>query len=95
VADRRLDSLQLLLLGTTVEFTYLVLQIPTGALADAFSRRFCVVTGLIILGAGFVLQGLSSSFQQLVFAQVVVGLGAASKMELKARGSPTSYRTTT
>jgi DHA3 family tetracycline resistance protein-like MFS transporter len=77
VTTGRLNPLQLLLLGTALELSYFVLQLPTGVLADMLSRRLCVLAGLFILGLGLVMQGLSPSFVNLVSAQVVLGLGFA------------------
>jgi MFS family permease len=65
------------LLGTSLELSYFLFQLPTGALADAVSRRLCVLVGLFILGLGLVIEGLSAAFANLVAAQVVLGLGYA------------------
>jgi MFS transporter, DHA3 family, tetracycline resistance protein len=77
VTSGRLNPLQLLLLGTSLELSYFVFQLPTGVLADLISRRLCVLTGLFILGLGLVLQSLSSSFANLIACQAVLGLGYA------------------
>ncbi len=77
VTSGRLNPLQLLLLGTALELTYFVLQLPTGVLADMVSRRLCVLAGLFIVGIALVMEGLSPSFGNLLGAQVVLGLGAA------------------
>src|ERR1700685_3437626 len=74
VTTGRLNPLQLVLLGTALELSYFLLQLPTGVLADMLSRRLCVLAGLFILGLGLVMQGLSPSFANLVTAQVVLGL---------------------
>ncbi len=77
VTDGHLNPLELVLIGTVIELTYFVFQLPTGVLADAYSKRFCVVLSWILCGAGFAMQGLSASFLNLALAQVVVGIGAA------------------
>jgi MFS transporter, DHA3 family, tetracycline resistance protein len=77
VTDGHLNPLQLVLLGTVIELTYFVCQLPTGILADLYSRRFCIVASWLLCGAGFAMQGMSASFLNLALAQVVVGLGAA------------------
>jgi MFS transporter, DHA3 family, tetracycline resistance protein len=77
VTSGRLNPLQLLLLGTALEASYFLLQLPTGVLADMVSRRLCVLAGLFIVGLALVMEGLSPSFANLVGAQVVLGLGAA------------------
>jgi MFS transporter, DHA3 family, tetracycline resistance protein len=77
VISGRLNPLQLLLLGTTLELSYFLLQLPTGMLADMVSRRLCVLAGLFIVGLALVMEGLSPSFGNLLGAQLVLGLGAA------------------
>ncbi len=77
VTSGRLNPLQLLLLGTALELSYFLLQLPTGVLADLVSRRLCVLAGLFIVGLALVMQGLSPAFANLLAAQLVLGLGAA------------------
>jgi MFS transporter, DHA3 family, tetracycline resistance protein len=77
VTSGRLNPLQLLLLGTSLELSYFLFQLPTGVLADLVSRRLCVLTGLFIIGLAQVMQSLSPSFANLMAAQAVLGLGAA------------------
>jgi DHA3 family tetracycline resistance protein-like MFS transporter len=72
-----LDPLRVLLIGTVLEATCLVLQLPTGVLADAYSRRATVVLGYGLWGAGFVVEGLFPSFWPIVLAQVIWGAGAS------------------
>ncbi|OLD49921.1 MAG: hypothetical protein AUI42_05700 [Actinobacteria bacterium 13_1_40CM_2_65_8] len=71
-----LDPLRLLLVGTVLELTCLVLQVPTGLLADAFSRRWAVAVGTALIGAGFVLEGMVPRFTAILIAQVIWGAGA-------------------
>jgi DHA3 family tetracycline resistance protein-like MFS transporter len=77
VTAGRLNPLQLLLLGTSLELSYFVFQLPTGVLADLLSRRLCVLTGLFIVGAAQVMASLSASFGNLIASWAVLGLGAA------------------
>jgi DHA3 family tetracycline resistance protein-like MFS transporter len=72
-----LNALGLILLGTMVEASYFVLQLPTGVLADVVSRRLCVIIGMFLTSAGFLMQGLSAAFVVLLLAQVPIGFGAA------------------
>jgi DHA3 family tetracycline resistance protein-like MFS transporter len=65
-----------LLVGTVLELTCLVLQVPTGLLADAFSRRWAVAAGTAFVGAGFVLEGMVPQFTAILIAQVIWGAGA-------------------
>ena len=71
-----LNPFQLLLLGTILEGTYLVFEIPTGVVADMISRRLSVVIGLIGSGAAFVLLGFAHSFGAAALSQVLWGIFA-------------------
>jgi MFS transporter, DHA3 family, tetracycline resistance protein len=77
VISGRLNPLQLLLLGTALELSYFLFQLPTGVLADLVSRRLCTLAGLFIVGLALIMESLSPAFANLIAAQVVLGLGAA------------------
>ena len=49
-----LDPLQLVLVGTTLEATAFLFEVPTGVVADVYSRRAAVVIGYVLIGVGFV-----------------------------------------
>src|SRR6516165_1923616 len=70
-----LNPLQLTLVGTTLEGSIALLQIPTGALADTFSRRWSVIIGVFLLGAGFLLEGAFTYFVTILLAQALWGAG--------------------
>lgn len=71
-----LNPLQLILVGTVLEATVFAFEIPTGVVADVYSRRLSVVIGLALTGIGFLLAGFIPLFGALLAAQVVGGLGA-------------------
>jgi MFS transporter, DHA3 family, tetracycline resistance protein len=75
ISNAHLGPLQLVLLGTAMELSILVFEIPTGIVADAVSRRRSVLIGTTLIGVAFVLTGLLPSFPALLGAQALVGLG--------------------
>jgi len=77
VTSGRLNPLELLLLGTGLELSYFIFQLPTGVLADLVSRRFFTLAGLFVVAIGMLMQSFSPAFPNLLAGQVVVGLGAA------------------
>jgi MFS transporter, DHA3 family, tetracycline resistance protein len=77
VTSGHLNALQLILLGTMLELSYFIVQLPTGILADIVSRRLCVIAGRFVVTAGFLLQGISAHFAVQLTAQIPVGFGAA------------------
>ncbi|MGE5251412.1 MAG: MFS transporter [Bacteroidota bacterium] len=70
-----LSPLQLVLVGTTVEASVFLFEVPTGVVADAYSRRLSIVIGYVIMGAGFLVEGLFPAFLPIVLAQILWGLG--------------------
>ena len=71
-----LDPLQLVLMGTILEATYLVFEVPTGVVADTVSRRLSVIVGLAGTGLAFVLLGFAGSFLVAALSQVLWGVFA-------------------
>jgi DHA3 family tetracycline resistance protein-like MFS transporter len=75
VRDAGLDPLQMVLVGTTLELTCFLFEIPTGIVADLYSRRRSIVIGFVLIGAGLLLQGLVPAFLAILAAQVLWGIG--------------------
>jgi DHA3 family tetracycline resistance protein-like MFS transporter len=73
----QMNPLQLVLVGTALEASYFAFQIPTGVLADMFSRKTAVVAGLCLVGLCFVVEGLVPLFGAIVLAEIVRGIGEA------------------
>ena len=70
-----LNPLQLVLVGTVLEITCFVCEVPTGVVADLRSRRLSIMIGFALIGLGFLLQGFSPTFVAVLGAQVLWGLG--------------------
>lgn len=70
-----LDPLQLVLVGTTLEISAFVFEIPTGVLADVYSRRLSTILGVLLTGLSFLIEGSFPVFSAVLIAQVVWGLG--------------------
>ena len=70
-----LDPLRLVLLGTALEVAVLICEVPTGVLADTYGRRRSVITGFLLMGSGFVLEGAVPTFAAVLAAQAVWGVG--------------------
>ena len=70
-----LDVLELVLLGTVLETAVFLFEIPTGVIADVYSRRLSVIIGIGVMGAGFILEGVFPVFISVLLAQVVWGVG--------------------
>ena len=76
VETARLNPLQLVLVGTVLEFVAFVCQLPTGVLADIYSRRLAVILGTLLFGMAFVLEGSFPRFDVILVSQILFGIGA-------------------
>ena len=70
-----LTPMQLVLVGTTLEVSAFLFEIPTGVVADVFSRRLSITIGYIMMGVGFLVEGLFPFFLPILLAQVIWGVG--------------------
>jgi DHA3 family tetracycline resistance protein-like MFS transporter len=61
VRELNLSPLQLLLLGTAMEAAVFLFEIPTGVVADTYSRRLSLIIGYLGMGAAWMLVGLVSA----------------------------------
>lgn len=76
VQSAGLDPLQLVLVGTVLETAVFIFEVPTGIVADIYSRRLSVVIGYLLIGLGFMLEGALPVFGTILLAQAVWGIGA-------------------
>lgn len=76
IENVHLNPLQLILVGTTLEAACFLFEIPTGIVADVYSRKLSIVIGTVLTGLGFILEGSISSFVFVLAAQIVWGLGS-------------------
>lgn len=72
----KLSPLQLVLVGTALETVAFLCQVPTGVLADVYSRRLAVILGTLIIGAGYVIEGSIPRFETILLGQALFGIGA-------------------
>jgi DHA3 family tetracycline resistance protein-like MFS transporter len=70
-----MNPLQLVLAGTVFEAAILLCEIPTGVVADTFSRRLSIIIGVSIVGTALVLQGLLPLVLAVLIAETISGVG--------------------
>lgn len=70
-----LNPFQLVLVGTVLEITCFLFEVPTGIVADVFSRRLSILVGVGLIGGAYVLEGSIPRFWAVLCGQVVWGLG--------------------
>lgn len=71
----QLSPMQLVLVGTILEATVFLFEVPTGVLADVKSRRLSVIMGYVLMGVGFIVEGSLPFFWSVALAQVLWGFG--------------------
>lgn len=70
-----LNPLQLVLVGTLLETVSFLFEVPTGIVADLYSRKLSVIIGVFLIGLGFTLEGSIPTFAAVLLAQVIWGIG--------------------
>ena len=75
VLEVGMSPLQLVLVGTAIELTCFVFEVPTGIVADTYSRRLSVLIGGFLVGACYLIEGLVPLFFAIIIAEVIRGIG--------------------
>jgi DHA3 family tetracycline resistance protein-like MFS transporter len=75
-ASTGLTPLELVLVGTVLEATAFLMEIPTGIVADVYSRRLSVIVGVVLYGVGWTIEGAIPAFWAFLLSQVLWGTGA-------------------
>jgi DHA3 family tetracycline resistance protein-like MFS transporter len=70
-----LTPLQLVLVGTMLELSVFLFEVPTGVVADVYSRRLSIIIGMFLIGLGFILEGTFPIFWVILLAQILWGVG--------------------
>jgi DHA3 family tetracycline resistance protein-like MFS transporter len=70
-----LAPLQLVLIGTALEVSAFLFEVPTGIVADAYSRRLSIVIGYLLIGLGLLVEGFFPAFWPILLSSVIWGLG--------------------
>ncbi|WNS76290.1 MFS transporter [Bacillus sp. DTU_2020_1000418_1_SI_GHA_SEK_038] len=71
----KLTPIELVLVGTVLELTVFLFEIPTGVISDLKSRKLSIVMGYCLIGAGFLVEGLFPFFTAVMISQVIWGIG--------------------
>lgn len=77
-----LNPLQLVLVGTALEVAAFLGEVPTGVVADSYSRRLSLIIGTFVMAAAYLLEGsvpwlgsLVPFFLGIVIAEIIRGIG--------------------
>src|SRR3954447_14859750 len=69
-----LDDLELVLVGTVMEAAVFLFEIPTGIVADRWSRKWSVITGHAGMGVGFLVEATFPTFGGVLVGQALGAL---------------------
>ena len=75
IQEAGLDPVQLILVGTVLETSIFLFEVPTGVIADVHSRRLSLIIGYALIGLGLVLEGALPVFATILVAQAMWGIG--------------------
>ena len=75
VTEVELSPFQLVALGTVMELSILTMEIPTGVVADVYSRKWSIVVSFLVMGSAFAMSGLVEPYWLLIVSQVLIGFG--------------------
>ena len=68
-----LNPLELILIGTAMESAGFLFEIPTGVIADVYSRRASVIIGVFLSGVAIILIGAYPNFHSIAAAGFLYG----------------------
>ncbi len=70
-----MNALQLVLVGTVIESTIFLFEIPTGVVSDRYSRRLSVIIGFSLIGVCYLITGAVPIFVAILVAEFIRGIG--------------------
>lgn len=75
VTTAELNALQLVLIGTILEVSILLFELPTGLVADLYGRKRSMVIGISLIGLAHLLEGGIPDFWAIALASALWGIG--------------------
>lgn len=75
VREAGLTPLELMLVGTALELSAFIFEVPTGVIADVYSRRLSVLLGSLVMGLSYVVMAAVPGFLFVALGQMILGLG--------------------
>jgi DHA3 family tetracycline resistance protein-like MFS transporter len=75
VTQADLNALQLVLIGTIMEVSVLLFEMPTGLFADHYGRKRSLALGTLVIGLAHILEGSAPEFWAIAVASALWGIG--------------------
>lgn len=77
VLSVHMNPFQLVLVGTSLEISYLLFQVPTGLFADTSGRKRSIIFGGVLVGFCWLAEGVIPLFVAILAAEAFRGIGEA------------------
>lgn len=71
------DPFQLVLVWTVFQLSVLLFEVPTGVIADVYSRRLSVILGFLVTSLGMLFVGAWQTYSLVLLGMVILGVGDA------------------
>lgn len=71
----QLSPIELVLVGTILELTVFIFEIPTGYISDLRSRKLSIIMGYTLIGFAFLIEGSFPVLTAVIISQVLWGIG--------------------
>jgi len=71
------DPFSLVLIWTVFQISVLLFEIPTGVIADVYSRRLSVILGFLVTSLGSLFVGAWQTYSTVLVGMVILGIGDA------------------
>lgn len=68
---------QIMLLQSIFAFTAFLFEIPTGIIADKYSKKLSLILGSAATGFGFIIYGYGTNFYHFALAEIIIACGYA------------------
>ncbi|MCR4279956.1 MAG: MFS transporter [Candidatus Komeilibacteria bacterium] len=77
--SHRLTLAEVALVNMAYMLSVFVLEVPTGAIADIFGRKFSFVLSCVMGAVGFIVYGLSTGISGFVAAEIIIAISTCLK----------------
>ncbi|MGQ4915858.1 MAG: MFS transporter [Candidatus Asgardarchaeia archaeon] len=77
IAEFNLSYTQVGLLTGLIPLAMVFLQFPLGYISDVKGKKNLLSFGIFLVGFGTIISGLSKTYLELLFAQLIIGIGAS------------------
>ena len=75
VRHAHLEAYELILIGTAMELAIFVTEVPTGIIADRYTRKGSILIGLLVMSVSIAIVGLSPTFAGIGLGMFSWGIG--------------------